>query len=153
KAVREQWLKLRNRGEFDPPSTRGTVLFPGMDGGGEGGGVAYDPKSGLLYVNANEMAWMVKLVERQMPDGAATTGKELYERHCASCHRADLGGNPPEFPSLMDVGARRNVDEIDEIVREGAGRMPGYAKLHTAVRRAIVQYVVSRESQVVQSDA
>jgi quinoprotein glucose dehydrogenase len=153
KAVREQWLKLRNRGEFDPPSTRGTVLFPGMDGGGEWGGVAYDPKSGLLYVNANEMAWMVKLVERQMPDGAATTGKELYERLCASCHRADLGGNPPEFPSLMDVGARRNVDEIAEIVREGAGRMPGYAKLHTAVRRAIVQYVVSRESQVVQSDA
>jgi quinoprotein glucose dehydrogenase len=153
KAVREQWLKLRNRGEFDPPSTRGMVLFPGMDGGGEWGGVAYDPKSGLLYVNANEMAWMVKLVERQMPDGAATTGKELYERHCASCHRADLGGNPPEFPSLVDVGARRNVDEIAAIVREGAGRMPGYAKLHTAVRRAIVQYVVSRESQVVQSDA
>src|SRR5918994_3894634 len=52
-AVREAWLKLRKRGEFDPPSLQGTILFPGMDGGGEWGGTAYDPNAGLLYVNAN----------------------------------------------------------------------------------------------------
>ena len=38
-----QWLKLRKGGEFDPPSVQGTVLFPGMDGGGEWGGAAFDP--------------------------------------------------------------------------------------------------------------
>ena len=108
-AVREQWLTLRKGGEFDPPSLQGTILFPGMDGGGEWGGTAYDPGSGLLYVNANEMAWTVKLAERKMPDGAPVTGKVLYQRYCASCHRADLRGNPPEFPSLVGVGARRNV--------------------------------------------
>jgi quinoprotein glucose dehydrogenase len=45
-AVRQEWLKLRKGGEFDPPSTQGTILVPGMDGGGEWGGTAYDPKSG-----------------------------------------------------------------------------------------------------------
>jgi quinoprotein glucose dehydrogenase len=169
-AVREQWSKLRKGGEFDPPSTQGTILFPGMDGGGEWGGGAYDPRSGLFYVNANEMAWKVKLVERKMPDetdgargsspadGArgfsrTTTGKTLYERYCASCHRADMRGNPPEFPSLVDIGARRGVDEIESIVRDGGGRMPGHPELHPAIRRALVEFVLTGKSEVVSGDA
>ena len=142
-AVRAEWEKLRKTGEFDPPSLQGTILFPGMDGGGEWGGVAFDPTSGLMYVNANEMAWRVRLAGRKLPDGKATNGKTLYQTYCASCHRADLKGNPPEFPSLVGIGERRSVDEVSAIVRQGAGRMPGYADMHGAVRRAIVQYVLS----------
>ena len=124
-----------------------------MDGGGEWGGVAFDPKSGLLYVNANEMAWIVKLAERKMPDGDPTDGKTLYERNCAACHRSNLRGTPPEFPSLVGIGTRRNIDEISAIVREGGGRMPGYASLHGAARRAIVQYIVTGKSIQVRADA
>ena len=80
------------------------------------------------------------------------SGKVLYQRYCASCHRADLRGTPPEFPSLVGIGARRNVDEIAEIVREGGGRMPGYKQLHGAVRRAIVEYMVSGRSVMVRAD-
>jgi quinoprotein glucose dehydrogenase len=142
-AVRAEWEKLRKAGEFDPPSVQGTILFPGMDGGGEWGGVAYDPRSGLMYVNANEMAWRVRLAERRLPDGKPTDGKTLYRTYCASCHRSDLKGNPPEFPSLVGIGERRTVDEISAIVRKGAGRMPGYADMHGVMRRAIVLYVLS----------
>jgi quinoprotein glucose dehydrogenase len=152
KAVRAEWLKMRRGGEFDPPSQQGTILFPGMDGGGEWGGTAYDPGSGLLYVNANEMAWKVKLVERKMPDGAPVSGKVLYQRYCASCHRPDLRGNPPEFPSLVGIGTRRNVDEIARIVEDGGGRMPGFKQLHGAVRRAMVEYIVSGRSLTVRAD-
>ncbi len=153
KAVRARWESLRRRGEYDPPSEQGTILFPGMDGGAEWGGTAYDPRSGRLYVNANEMAWVVKLVPRRMPDGAPVTAKELYERNCAACHRADLRGNPPEFPSLVGVGDRRSVEEVGDVVGEGAGRMPGYGQLPDAVRRAIVEYVVSGRSETVRADA
>jgi len=146
-------VSLRKGGEFDPPSEQGTILFPGMDGGAEWGGTAYDPGSGLLYVNANEMAWVVKLVERRMPDGAPVTGKALYERNCAACHRADLQGNPPEFPSLVGVGARRTVEEIADVVSQGAGRMPGFEHLHGAARRAIVEYVATGRSETVRADA
>ena len=152
-AVREKWDRLRKGGEFDPPSLQGTVLFPGMDGGAEWGGTAYDAASGLLYVNANEMAWVVRLAERRMPDGAPVTGKALYERYCAACHRADLRGNPPEFPSLVRIAERRNADEIGDIVHDGGGRMPGNPQLHAAVRRAIVQYVIDGTSQTVRADA
>jgi quinoprotein glucose dehydrogenase len=153
KAVRARWEGLRKGGEFDPPSEQGTILFPGMDGGAEWGGTAYDPGSGLLYVNANEMAWVVKLAERRMPDGAPVSGKALYERHCASCHRADLRGIPPEFPSLVGIGARRSFDEVADVVHDGAGRMPGSPQLHGSVRRAIVEYVVSGRSETVRADA
>jgi quinoprotein glucose dehydrogenase len=152
RAVREKWLAMRKRGEFDPPSVQGTVLFPGMDGGGEWGGTAFDPGSGLLYVNANEMAWNVKLAEHRMPKGKAVTGQALYGRYCASCHRADLRGNPPEFPALTDLAARRSIDEIEDVVSEGGGRMPAYKELHGAVRRAIVQYIVSGTSDTVRAD-
>jgi len=64
KAVLERFKKVRSKGQFEPPSLEGTVVFPGFDGGGEWGGAAFDPDSGLLYVNANEMAWILRLVER-----------------------------------------------------------------------------------------
>jgi quinoprotein glucose dehydrogenase len=151
--VREKWLGLRKAGEFDPPSAQGTILFPGMDGGGEWGGAAFDPGTGYLFVNANEMAWTVRLKERAMPDGRPETGQVLYERYCASCHRSDLRGTPPEMPSLVDIASRRGVDQIAAVVRDGAGRMPGFSQLHGAVRRAIVEYVVSGRSVTVSQDA
>jgi quinoprotein glucose dehydrogenase len=153
RAVREKWATQRSGGEFDPPSTQGTILFPGMDGGGEWGGAAYDPGSGLFYVNANEMAWTVRLTERPMPDGAPQTSRALYAQYCASCHRADLRGNPPEFPSLVDIARRRSVDQLDDVVRNGAGRMPGFAVLPARVRRALVDYVATGRSEAVRPDA
>jgi quinoprotein glucose dehydrogenase len=148
-AVRKQWEALRKRGEFEPPSQQGSILFPGMDGGGEWGGAAYDPRSGLLYVNANEMAWMVKLARRELPDGKRETSKALYERHCASCHRSNFAGQPPEFPSLQGIAERRDVDQITEAVREGGGRMPGYKHLNSAIIRALVRYITTGESESV----
>ncbi|MGC2400268.1 MAG: PQQ-binding-like beta-propeller repeat protein, partial [Acidobacteriaceae bacterium] len=52
----ERFLKLRSDGQFIPGSTQGTIIFPGYDGGAEWGGPAFDPTTGLLYVNSNEMA-------------------------------------------------------------------------------------------------
>ena len=145
RAVRERWLGLRRSGEFEPPSEPGSILFPGMDGGAEWGGAAFDPAAGLLFVNANEMAWVVKLAKREMPDGQPETSRVLYERHCAACHRSDFSGQPPEFPSLQGIAGRRDVDQILEATREGGGRMPPFKHLNRAVVRAIVHYIVTGE--------
>jgi quinoprotein glucose dehydrogenase len=53
-AVLPQLRKLRYGGQFIPPSIQGTVFFPGSNGGGEWGGPAFDPDTGLLYVNSRE---------------------------------------------------------------------------------------------------
>ena len=61
--------KVRTGGQFIPPSTQGTVIFPGFDGGAEWGGAAFDADSGLLYVNANEMPWILTMVEIDQTQG------------------------------------------------------------------------------------
>jgi quinoprotein glucose dehydrogenase len=105
------------RHPFDPPNAQGTIIFPGVDGGGEWGGPAFDPRTGLLYVNANEMAWLLKLVPR--------SDKSLYAANCASCHGDDRRGSAMA-PSLIDIGARRTSQQIAQIIREGTGRMPAF---------------------------
>ena len=42
-----------------------TIVFPGFDGGAEWGGSAVDTKSGVIYINANEMAWTGGLTENK----------------------------------------------------------------------------------------
>src|SRR5690606_7257643 len=38
------------------------VVYPGLDGGAEWGGAAWDEASGLLFVNANQVPWIVEMV-------------------------------------------------------------------------------------------
>ena len=121
RAARAAALKLfeqyGTKDPFDPPNEKGTIIFPGVDGGGEWGGPAFDPATGLLYVNANEMAWLLKLVPR--------SDKSLYAANCASCHGDNRAGTAMA-PSLIGVGTRRTREQITQIIREGTGRMPAF---------------------------
>lgn len=107
-----------NRGLFAPPSTAGTIVFPGYDGGAEWGGPAFDPETGLLYVNTNEMAWLLRMIPRD--------DKSLYKNNCASCHREDLKGTPGQIPSLVGIGERRTKADLAAVIRNGYGRMPAF---------------------------
>jgi quinoprotein glucose dehydrogenase len=116
-AALKQFEQYGTKHPFDPPNLRGTIVFPGVDGGGEWGGPAFDPETGLLYVNANEMAWLLKLVPR--------SDKSLYAANCASCHGEKRAGSAMA-PSLVDVGQRRTREQIMQVIREGTGRMPAF---------------------------
>lgn len=141
-AVLERFRKVRSTGQFVPPSFEGSVVFPGFDGGAEWGGAAFDPATALLYVNANEMPWILRLVERPRAEGH-TSGRDLYMRSCANCHREDLRGTPPEFPSLAGIGDKYSDSEIRALIREGSGRMPAFADLSKQEMRALVHYVLT----------
>jgi quinoprotein glucose dehydrogenase len=149
-AVLEKFRKVRSAGQFVPPSRQGTVVFPGFDGGGEWGGAAFDPASGLLYVNANEMAWVLRLVELQKLEGTPSA-RALYMKNCSTCHREDLKGTPPEFPSLLNIGKKHTQHEIMSFIRYGGGRMPGFPQLPAPAMRAIAQYVATGEDSKVAS--
>jgi quinoprotein glucose dehydrogenase len=122
-------------GMFQPPSVDGLVVLPGYDGGAEWGGPAFDPETGLLYVNANEMAWLLRLIPRDV--------RSLYNNACATCHGDDRRGST-NAPSLLDVAQRRSRDEMARIIREGTGRMPAFAEmLGTAAINDMVNYLVT----------
>jgi len=150
-AVLARLRQVRSAGQFVPPSLEGTVIFPGFDGGAEWGGAAFDPASGLLYVNANEMPWILRLVES--PQGRKTTGRGLYNARCAGCHRQDRKGSPPEFPSLVEISTRRTREQIAAIVHDGSGRMPAFAQLPPDAVSAIVAYVATGEDLAVAGTA
>ena len=127
--------KYKTRGMYDPPNLAGTIIFPGVDGGGEWGGPAFDRETGLLYVNANEMPWLLKLVPR--------SDKSLYGANCASCHGEALTGSAVG-PSLIDIGARRTREQMAQVIREGTGRMPGFAAaLDNSAVNDLVNYLIT----------
>jgi quinoprotein glucose dehydrogenase len=55
---------LRNPGMFAPPSLQGTLNLPGSIGALNWGGYAFDPKLSLLFVNSNNIPYVVKLIPR-----------------------------------------------------------------------------------------
>ncbi|WP_162539485.1 pyrroloquinoline quinone-dependent dehydrogenase [Granulicella sp. WH15] len=46
---------------FTPPSYKGTLMLPGVLGGGNWGGGAFDPESGLLFVKTTNMAHVARI--------------------------------------------------------------------------------------------
>ncbi|HWC95991.1 MAG TPA: PQQ-binding-like beta-propeller repeat protein [Candidatus Sulfopaludibacter sp.] len=135
-AVLDIFRKLDSQGIYTPPSGRGTILFPGTDGGGEWGGAAFDPATNLLYVNSNEQPWIIRMVTH---DTAS-----LYKNNCADCHGDDRKGSP-QFPSLVDVGQRRSRAELASVIREGTGRMPGFSHLGRGVEEIVDFLVTGRD--------
>ena len=134
-AALETFRKYKTSGMFDPPNLDGTILFPGVDGGGEWGGPAFDPATGLLYVNANEMPWLLKMVPR--------SDKSAYAANCASCHGDDLKGSAT-MPSLVDIGTRRTREQLSQVIRQGTGRMPGFtAAMDNGAVNDIVNFLLT----------
>jgi quinoprotein glucose dehydrogenase len=148
--VLQRWKAVKNGPQFTPPSKEGTIVFPGFDGGGEWGGPAWDPESGILYVNSNEMAWILRLVPRK---ASVSTAKGLYMQHCSGCHRPDLRGTPPEFPSLVDIGTRRTPEQMLDLTRKGAGRMPGFAHLGDSALKVLMRFLTSGDDVHIAEDA
>jgi quinoprotein glucose dehydrogenase len=145
----EQFRSYRSDGQFVPLSTdRNTIIFPGFDGGGEWGGPAYDPETGVLYVNSNEMAWAVELAENT---GDPATGKGIYQSQCTICHRDDMRGSPPLFPSLVGIRDRITQEQIKERIQKGQGRMPAFPNLTPEQVTALVQFVSEGENKELSS--
>ena len=136
-AVLSQFRALTSGPLFTPP-TNGLIVFPGVDGGAEWGGGAFDPDTGLLYVNANEMPWIMRLIPN--------TDTALYGSKCASCHRTDRTGGP-QAPSLVDVGTRLSRDDIASLIRTGTGRMPGFPDMGAKNIGDVVEFLVTGKDQ------
>jgi quinoprotein glucose dehydrogenase len=147
----EQFRKIRSDGQFVPFSVgKETIVFPGFDGGAEWGGSALDPGTGILYVNANEMAWTGALAENT---GSESSGRGIYQSQCSVCHRDNMAGSPPQSPALTGIANRLGPKEITATITEGKGRMPAFTNLTQEQLFAVVDYVMSGESKELQSSA
>ena len=131
-----------DRRPWAPPSLQGTLMYPGYDGGAEWGGSAFDPATGRLIVNSSEIGAILRLYE--IPAGFSA--RAVYAEHCGACHGADRAGNAVG-PGLLGVGDRLTAAEIDDVVRNGRGRMTGFAHLDEIEIRAAIRYVRNPETE------
>jgi len=146
----EQFRKFRSEGQFVPLSAGiETVIFPGFDGGAEWGGSTFDPATGLLYVNANDIAWTSSLAGNQGGNSAT----RLYLTNCANCHGDDLSGAPPGIPALTNLQGRMSAQQIGATIREGGGRMPSFPNLRPQDITAIAQFVLQGGSKEMEPGA
>ena len=116
---RQQIASLRSAGIFTPPSLQGTIIFPGNIGGVAWGGAAYNRSAGLLVVNTNRLATVVKLVPRDQWTGLVAGGAEGSVR---GAEVAPMEGSPYVMVrhyliSLMGIPCNRppwgTLDAID----------------------------------------
>lgn len=130
---------------YNPPSLQGTVIFPGLDGGGEWGGPSFDPETGILYINANEMAWIIRAIDisnkKAEVENYAQAGKRLYQTNCMGCHGPDRKGSG-NFPSLIGVDKKYTSDAFYALVNSGRRMMPAFSQLNTNEKEAIASYVL-----------
>ncbi len=102
--VKEQWKKLVAGPSFTPPSLEGSVCIPGFHGGATWSGASYDPGSGRLFVNGNNVPNVVTLVPRESKDQEHSYGITGYNKFL------DPQGYPaikPPWGTLSSIDLRR----------------------------------------------
>jgi quinoprotein glucose dehydrogenase len=143
--IKNTFLKYGPSKIFTPPSTKGTIVLPGYDGGAEWGGPAFDPETQLLYVNTNEMSWILEMVENKKNNQPLLTnydaGKVIYTQNCMKCHGTEMqgGGN---YPSLIGAAKKYNNQTFSQLVKNGRRMMPGNNVLTEPEKMAIASYVL-----------
>ncbi|HYE53660.1 MAG TPA: c-type cytochrome, partial [Chitinophagaceae bacterium] len=147
--VRQRLLSYKHGHMYDPPSLQGTVVFPGLDGGGEWGGPSFDPKTGILYVNSNEMPWIVQIQDisgvQPAKESFEQAGRRLYRKNCMSCHGPQMQGSG-NFPAITEAGKRYTAAAFSTLLQSGRRMMPAFRQLNENEREAIASYVLNLQN-------
>jgi quinoprotein glucose dehydrogenase len=141
-SVRERFRAARGGSTWTPPSTQGTIIFPGFDGGAEWGGSAYDERSGLFYVNANEVPWILRLVKLGKAGDGDVPGRRTYQAFCGTCHGENREGDPLRtVPSIATVESRLSRAAVAAIIENGRGQMPSFRTIPAEDREALIAFL------------
>jgi quinoprotein glucose dehydrogenase len=144
--IRKRFAGLRTGQPFIPPSREGTVIFPGFDGGGEWGGPSVDPTSGTMYVNANEMPWILTMVDVRMKE-ETWAGISLYRTHCATCHGLSREGQGTVYPAVRNLQSKYTLTTLNQLLAHGKGVMPSFMHLAEKERDAIAHYILDLQQR------
>jgi len=149
-AIKEKMKGYRYGNMFLPPGKVPSLVFPGYDGGGEWGGPAFDPKTEILYVNANEMAWVMKMNENKIPTPKKETllegGQRLYAQNCLACHAADLKGTGNN-PTLIGINSTYKSADFIDLINNGRRMMPAFKTLAEAEKNALAAFILDLKSE------
>lgn len=141
---------------FAPPDTTTVLLLPGYDGGAEYGGAGADPDNGIIYVNANEMAWFLRMEKREEllavnnANTQLSAGEQTYRIYCAVCHGIDRKGNAASGTADLSTLPQKHAQQYaNEIISKGKAKMPGFPNLTNEVKQQLIDYLFDIEKKEV----
>ncbi|MBX2926078.1 MAG: PQQ-binding-like beta-propeller repeat protein [Chitinophagaceae bacterium] len=147
--IKKRFLSYRTGNMYNPPSKQGTLIFPGFDGAAEWGGPAVDPETGIMYVNSNEMPWILTMVDIDHTSSAGETypeaGRQLYQQNCMSCHGTDRKGSG-NFPSIRDAKKKYTGQQFALLLSTGRRMMPSFKQLPPEEVKALTAFVLEDKS-------
>lgn len=124
-----------------PHPEKPIVLFPGMDGGGEWGGASFDPETQTMYINANQIPWLIAMT----PNASfGNMGLSIYTNYCGNCHGLDRKGNPPALPSLLGLKEKYTADSLSQLLQKGRGAMPAFSHISAEERGILIDYLLGK---------
>jgi quinoprotein glucose dehydrogenase len=140
-----KYQKVKYNARFTPPSKDGDFVFPGFDGGGEWGGAAVDPETGIMYINSNETPSVQLMID--VPKALNTNtlqgmGHAVYNSHCIACHGPELKGNGTAYPSLVDINKKYNEQQVSAIIASGRNMMPSFKQINPADKKALLAFIL-----------
>ncbi|HIG29397.1 MAG TPA: pyrroloquinoline quinone-dependent dehydrogenase [Verrucomicrobiales bacterium] len=146
----EQFRQFQTGTLYTPASIQGTITIPGHQGGVEWGGGAFDPKTQVIYVNANEAPTINRLEPLVSDDQPAATphqrGGRIYLATCTFCHGLNRVGNPPLYPPLKNLQLDR--DAIKNVLLNGRGIMPSFTGFTPEQLNDLIDYLLSDEEEL-----
>ncbi|WP_215224820.1 outer membrane protein assembly factor BamB family protein [Echinicola shivajiensis] len=147
--LKKRYLSSRHGNMYNPISLQGTIVFPGLDGGAEWGGPAFDPESQLFYVNANEVPWLIQAREVDMEtkgtENYLKAGKRLYNQYCISCHGPDRKGSGNN-PSILKSNEKLSQDAFTELIHTGRRMMPAFNMISKEESIALASFILDLKS-------
>jgi quinoprotein glucose dehydrogenase len=149
-AIKEKMKGYRYGNMFLPPGQIPSLIFPGYDGGAEWGGPAFDPQTEILYVNANEMAWVMKMNENKIPtpkkESLLEAGQRLYTQNCLVCHGADRKGTGNN-PTLIVINSKYKTQDFITLLNSGRRMMPAFNQLGDEEKNAIAAFILELKTE------
>src|SRR5680860_1003810 len=133
---------------YAPPNLDPVLLLPGYDGAAEWGGSAADPENGILYVNANEMAWFLQMKKNDAPASDMSLGELTYRNYCVTCHQADRKGMVASgYPSLINLENRKTQKAVVQIIAQGKGMMTGFPQIPENEKQSLIRFLFEQEDK------
>ena len=126
--LRERFRGYKPGSTFTPPSLEGTVTIPGLLGGSNWSGASFDPASGLLFVNVNNLPYVLTIKQ------AAADAPGIRRAITGYNHFRDRDGYPavaPPWGQLVAVDLNAGDDSLEEDARRISGARQAGASANT----------------------
>lgn len=134
-------------GWFIPPSEK-NILYYGIHGGAEWGGGSYDEEENVVFVNSNELAWLIRMRDINgdtAGEGQVSEGQAVYlKMGCAGCHGANREGQG-NLPDIQNLDSKYGSEEVVSIIKKGKNAMPAFAHIEEKDLQDLTKFLLDEE--------